>query len=106
LREQVAQRFRVRLGRWHEVPVGPHDAAMYQIAFETELFATLVPWLMINRQGLSVLVHPNTTLPRRDHVDDALWLGQPLAIRADRLPGEQAEADPAGEPNTDPAMQP
>lgn len=101
-REAVARRFRVRLGQWRETPVGPHSAPMFQIAFETALFASLVPWLMINRSGLSILVHPNTTHPRRDHLDDALWLGQPLAVLGERLPLDQDVADAAGEPNTDP----
>ncbi|MEJ5976260.1 DOPA 4,5-dioxygenase family protein [Novosphingobium sp. PS1R-30] len=104
VRAQVAERFRVRLGRWHEVPVGPHGAAMYQIAFETTLFAELVPWLMLNRGGLSVLVHPNTTAPRRDHLEHALWLGTPLALFGDRLPEHQDVPDAAGEPNTEPAL--
>ena len=33
----------VQLGRWHDVPVGPHTAAMYQVAFATELFARSCP---------------------------------------------------------------
>ena len=37
LREQVAGRFAVQMGRWHAVPVGPHPVAMYQIAFTNEV---------------------------------------------------------------------
>ena len=86
LRERIAERFAVQLGRWHEVPVGPHSQAMYQVAFAGELFGRFVPWLMLNRAGLNILVHPNTLAPRADHLRLALWLGTPLALREDALP--------------------
>ncbi|RBM07530.1 DOPA 4,5-dioxygenase family protein [Novacetimonas cocois] len=106
LRAALGRRFSVRLGRVHEMPVGPHCASMFQVAFETSMFATLVPWLMLNRNGLSILVHPNTTHPRRDHIEDSLWLGAPIALLADRLPETQAHADMAGPANTTPDLPP
>jgi DOPA 4,5-dioxygenase len=108
LREDIAERFRVRLGRWHEQPIGPHDQPMYQVAFRVEQFASFVPWLMINRRNLTILVHPNTGSPRLDHLDHALWLGKKLPIvRPEQLPArENAEEDHAVEPNTNPTLTP
>jgi aromatic ring-cleaving dioxygenase len=74
------------LGRWHDMPVGPHSAAMYQVAFPPPLFPLLVPWLALNRDGLSVLLHPDTGHPRADHLSHALWLGLPLPLNAEILP--------------------
>ncbi len=87
VREQIEQRFTpIRMGRWHDVPVGPHPTAMFQVAFGTELFDSLVPWLMLNRQGLIVLVHPETDRPRDDHLLHALWLGERLPLNGAILP--------------------
>jgi aromatic ring-cleaving dioxygenase len=82
LRERVAEEFpRAVLGRWHPVPVGPHTRAMYQIAFPVDLFASLAPWLMLNREGLDVLLHPETGDDPRDHTLHAAWLGDKLPLR-------------------------
>lgn len=105
LRHWIGERFSVTLGRWHDVKVGPHDQAMYQVAFATEVFPELVPWLMLNHGSLSILVHPNTNNPRRDHLADPLWIGPPLAVHVDKLP-ERAEMEAAPLPNTQAVLRP
>ena len=97
IRDWLGQHFAVRLGRVHDRPVGPHGLAMYQVAFEAPLFAALVPWLALNRQGLSVLVHPNTGRDRDDHLLHALWLGSPMPLRAEVLSNGPANEDAANE---------
>ena len=85
LREAIGGAFEVQLGRWHDRPVGPHPQAMYQVAFPVAEFARLVPWLMLNRDGLAVLVHPVTGDDYEDHAHHALWLGQVLPLDLESL---------------------
>ncbi len=80
LREAIGSAFAVRLGRWHDRPVGPHPTSMYQVAFEVAELPRLLPWLMLNRDGLSVLVHPMTGDGYLDHARYPLWLGRPLPL--------------------------
>ena len=80
LRAAIEERFSVRMGRWRDQPVGPHPQAMYQVAFDAPLFARFVPWLMLNRDGLSVLVHPRTGDEVADHGRFALWLGDTIPL--------------------------
>ena len=85
LRDAIGRRFEGRVGSWHDEPVGPHPIAMYQVAFPVAEFPRLVPWLMLNRGGLDVLVHPETGDAYDDHTVHALWLGTPLPLRLDVL---------------------
>jgi aromatic ring-cleaving dioxygenase len=85
LREQIERRFTVTMGRWRDEPVGPHPQAMYQVAFAPSEFARIVPWLMLNRDGLTILVHPDTGDPYTDHAVNPLWLGEKLALRVEFL---------------------
>ena len=105
LRHWIGERFSVTLGRWHDAKVGPHDQSMYQVAFASEVFPTLVPWLMLNHKRLSILVHPNTTNPRRDHLDDPIWIGPALAVHGEILPEESEREEPLA-PNTNPVLKP
>ena len=57
----------------------------YQIAFAPELFASLVPWLALNRGDLTVFVHPNTGDALADHSAHVIWLGESRALNLDAL---------------------
>lgn len=81
VREGLGARFSGRLGSWHDGPVGPHTKAMYQVVFSPRQFGKVVPWLMLNREGLDVLVHPQTGNSVRDHLEHSLWLGNKLKLK-------------------------
>lgn len=85
VRKELGDRFEVQLGRWHDQLVGPHTRSMYQVAFAVNQFERIVPWLLLNRQGLAVLVHPNTGNAIADHTDHALWLGEKLEVNLEPL---------------------
>ena len=108
LRELIGERFVARIGAWHDELVGPHLKPMYQVAFAVDLFPRFVPWLMLNRMDLSILVHPNTRRPRDDHLRYALWLGPVLPLKGDILPAEVGpdKIEILPEPNTKPAREP
>ena len=88
LRERIAAEFPdATIGRWHDARVGPHPQSMYQVAFPRALLASLLPWLMLNRDGLTVLVHPQTGDDLADHSAHAAWLGAVLPLRLEVLRG-------------------
>jgi aromatic ring-cleaving dioxygenase len=92
-REGLAGRFAVELGRWREGPIGPHTSAMYQVAFTPDQFANIVPWMMLNRGGLRVLVHPMTGDDVADHTSHPLWLGEPLPLDLDFIRAHASRSD-------------
>ncbi|WP_375499011.1 DOPA 4,5-dioxygenase family protein [uncultured Nostoc sp.] len=85
VREGLGVRFDVQLGRWFDKPIGPHPKAMYQVAFLPNQFDKVVPWLMLNREGLDILVHPETGDAVADHAVHSLWLGEKLDLNIEFL---------------------
>lgn len=85
IREALGAQFTVTLGRWHDEPVGPHPISMYQVAFDADQFPGVVPWLMANHAGLSVLIHPNSGDDLGDHSERAMWLGAPVPLRLEQF---------------------
>lgn len=80
LRTRVEQRFTARIGPLRDGPAGPHLFAQYSIAFGAEQFSTLVPFLMMNRMGLTLLVHPLSGRSRDDHTLNAMWAGGVMPV--------------------------
>ena len=72
---EAGRTFGLSVGRVHEKPVGPHPRGSCQLAFGTELFAQVIPWLLVNRGGLTVFAHAQTGDALKDHTDHVLWLG-------------------------------
>jgi len=85
VREGIGQRFTAIIGRWHDEAVGPHPISMYQVAFDAAEFPRIVPWLMLNREGLDILVHPLSGNGYLDHARFPLWLGTPVPLRLEIL---------------------
>ena len=85
LRDTIISKFTVEPGAFSDEPRGPHPISQFNVIFRTEVFQNIVPWLMLNREGLDVLVHPLTESNYDDHSKLALWLGTPVPLRLDRL---------------------
>jgi aromatic ring-cleaving dioxygenase len=85
LRATIAGKFAARVGELSDEPRGPHPIPQFAAIFEEAEFQNIVPWLMLNRDGLDVLVHPLTESSYDDHSKNALWLGTPVPMRLDIL---------------------
>ena len=92
LRNTLVGNFAVKPGAWADEPRGPHPVPQFNMIFETPEFQRIVPWLMLNRDGLSVLVHPLTESNYDDHSKYAMWLGTPVPLRLERLSAKLPES--------------
>jgi len=85
LRDAILGKFKVEAGGFSDAPQGPHPISQFNVIFETPEFQNLVPWLMLNRDGLDVLVHPLTDSSYNDHTANAMWLGTPVPLKTATL---------------------
>ena len=85
LRDRIVGKFKVEPGVFSDEPRGPHPISQFNVIFEAPEFQNIVPWLMLNRDGLDVLVHPLTESSYNDHTALAMWLGAPVALKTDTL---------------------
>ncbi|EEP75584.1 predicted protein [Uncinocarpus reesii 1704] len=89
--ERIRREFpELRIYDFFDRPLGPHPVAMFEVnIFTPSQFGAFIPWLVINRGPLSVLIHPNTIdeEEERNHTQRATWMGEriPLDLRVFKL---------------------
>lgn len=88
---RCSRMFGILMGRVHERPVGPHPDWSCQLTIPADRFADVVPWLALHRQGLNVLIHPETGNGLRDHRDHAIWLGAVRPLKFEQFMRRAAE---------------
>ena len=92
----VAEKFRVEIEGFRDEPRGPHPISNVLVIFKPDQFRDVVPYLMLNRDGLDVLVHPLTTDAVEDHRGYAIWLGNPVPLKLHTLPHGRGGQLPSG----------
>ena len=81
LRDEIAATLGVEVRALSDEPRGPHPVPQFRFTFTAAQFDNVVPWLMLHREGLDVLVHPLTDNSYDDHSRYAVWLGNPVALK-------------------------
>jgi DOPA 4,5-dioxygenase len=89
VREGLA-RFEVQLGRWHDKPIAPPLSDV--LAFLPSQFGQVVPWLMLHREELNILVHSETRDDVPDYTLHSLCLGEKLELNVEVLRPRTANA--------------
>jgi DOPA 4,5-dioxygenase len=102
VRKWSAERFPVELGNWNLQPRGPHVTPSFYFGFTNDLLPIIVPWLQLNSLGLTILLHPNTSDPRADHLYYTLWVNRSQPVNAYSMPA-QAQVEKIF-PNTKPHL--
>jgi aromatic ring-cleaving dioxygenase len=85
LAHRLNENFDVEIGAFSGERVGPHPIPQFQMIFKNEQFVDVVPWLMLNREGLDILLHPLTEDMVDDHTVYATWLGKPVDLVLDHM---------------------
>ena len=83
--EAARQTFALSVGRMHDKPVGPHPRGSCQLAFKSEEFAKVMPWLIVNRGPLTIFAHAETGDVIKDHTDHVIWLGPSETLNLEAL---------------------
>ena len=75
LARSAAGRFDLRVGRFHEKPVGPHPRGSCQLTVPPEAFGAFASWIAVHRLGLTVFAHASTGDDVADHTEHVIWFG-------------------------------
>jgi DOPA 4,5-dioxygenase len=75
LAQEAQALFGVRVGHFHQRPVGPHPRGSCQLTVAGERFGDFAVWAALNRRGLTIFAHAETGDDRTDHTDNVIWFG-------------------------------
>ena len=92
----LGEHCQVEIEAFRDTPIGPHPIANVLVIFKPDQFEHVVPYLMLNRDVLDVLVHPLTTDAVEDHSSYAIWLGNPVELKLHTLPHGRGGQLPSG----------
>ena len=78
--EAAGKQYLVTVGRMNHRAIGPHPSWSCQLAFDRSNHTDLLTWLALNRNGLTILIHPLSGNDLKDHTDYASWMGEPQKL--------------------------
>jgi DOPA 4,5-dioxygenase len=78
-----AEKYGLRVGRFHEKLVGPHPRWSCQVMFGSKDFDNYISWLDESREDLTVFIHAVTGDDLKDHTEFAYWLGLDVELNLD-----------------------
>lgn len=61
-------------------PVGPHPLPMFEAWFQPNGLNSVLEWILANRSGLPVLIHPLSGNDYEDHAKHGIWIGEKLQL--------------------------
>ena len=75
LAAEVAARFDIGVGHFHQRPVGPHPRGSCQLTVQPEDFGPVASFLALRRDGLTIFAHASTGDDIADHTQHVIWFG-------------------------------
>ncbi|EGN96769.1 hypothetical protein SERLA73DRAFT_184927 [Serpula lacrymans var. lacrymans S7.3] len=85
LHERVRREFpELRIHELLDWPVPPHLTTTFEVnTSNPHQTGALFCWFVVHRGPCSVLIHPHTGNPLRDHTELATWIGKPWPVDVD-----------------------
>ena len=71
----------VSVGHMHTQAVGPHPCWSCQLSFGMSDFSQVASWLCLNRENLTIFLHPVTNDHLKDHSNHAIWMGKMVPLK-------------------------
>ena len=75
LAREAEARFGLRVGRFHEKPVGPHPRGSCQLTVPPDQFGAFAAWAAVRRRNLTIFAHASTGDDLADHTSHVIWFG-------------------------------